>query len=325
VQTPSTLRTTTRWSTAALFLALLVAAPQVLAAPPASAAAAPKYLLALGDSLAAGYQPKFGTSLPPVDATSGFPDKGYPGGYAADVANARGLDLVDLGCPGETTTSMLTTPAQRQCGALYSDELGAPNQLNAAETFLRRHPGKVAAVTIDLGSNDLQHCVSTSVLSTSCLKQTDIELEKNLAAVLAPLVALLGQLDPAAHITSMNYYDPFLGLAFSPGGTTGLKLAAESLPAIKIFNTEILVTYRLFGLHVAQVASSFDLDALLPFGRFGGKTLPRDVVETCELTWMCPTSSSQGPADIHPNDAGYRLIASAFEHQIPASVAGANS
>ena len=51
----------------------------------AAASTAPKYLLAVGDSLAAGYQPIDGVSLPPVDPGSGFRDQGYPGSYAADL------------------------------------------------------------------------------------------------------------------------------------------------------------------------------------------------------------------------------------------------
>jgi lysophospholipase L1-like esterase len=283
---------------------------------------APKYLLALGDSLAAGYQPADGTKLPPPDPTSGFPDKGYPASYAADIASARGLQLIDLGCPGETSATMLGTPAQQQCATLYTKEFGARSQLAAAETFLRRHPGKVAAVTIDIGSNDLEHCVLASELNMTCLRQSDLAMEKNLVAAFGPLENVLQGVDPAARITSMDYYDPFLGLAFSPGGIAGVKLAAESVPAIKVFNAELLATYRLFGLNVAQVASSFHLNDLLPLGRYDGKTVPRDVFETCTLTWMCPTASGTVP-DIHPNNSGYRVIAAAFEKQIPSSVGSA--
>src|SRR5262249_5545645 len=60
------------------------------------------YYLALGDSLAAGYQPNAKTG---VGYLSG---KGYADdlAYALRAANHR-LDYVNLGCPGETTTSML--------------------------------------------------------------------------------------------------------------------------------------------------------------------------------------------------------------------------
>ena len=40
-------------------------------------------MLALGDSLAAGYQPTDKSSPPPEDPADNSPDEGYPGGYAA--------------------------------------------------------------------------------------------------------------------------------------------------------------------------------------------------------------------------------------------------
>jgi lysophospholipase L1-like esterase len=276
-----------------------------------SAAVSPKVLLALGDSLAAGYQPTFATSIPPIDASSGYPDRGYPGSYAADVASARGQRLVDLGCPGETTASMLAIPAQNQCALLYSREFAAHSQLVAAENFLSRHPGQVALVTIDLGVNDLLHCVSESQVNTACLKENDIVAERNLAAILRPLVSSLHRADPRARIVAMNYYDPFLALAYSPGGTQGLKLASASLAAANLFNAELASTYRAFSVSTANVASAFHMNAALPVAHYGGKTLPTDVASVCKLTWMCPIRTSQG-RDIHPNLTGYRAIASAF-------------
>src|ERR1039458_256924 len=84
---PTLLRYAAGWSVAVV---LLVSTLTVLwPVPGASAAVSPKVLLALGDSLAAGYQPTFGTSLPPIDSSSGYRDRGYPGSYAADVASAR--------------------------------------------------------------------------------------------------------------------------------------------------------------------------------------------------------------------------------------------
>ena len=301
------------WSVATVFLlgTLAVLRP----AHRASAGTTPKVLLALGDSLAAGYEPTFGTSLPPINPSSGFRDHGYPGSYPADLASKRGLRLVDLGCPGETTGSMLGIPAQRQCAHLYATEFAAQSQLVAAETFLSRHRGQVALVTIDIGVNNLLHCVSASQVSPTCLQNINVSTQRNLAGILHSLIVSLRRNDPRARVIAMNYYDPFLGLAYSPGGTQGLKLALTSLVATNAFNTELANTFRAFAVAVANTASAFHMNTPFPLAHYGGKSLPTDVVSTCTLTWMCPVRS-QRSRDIHPNLAGYRAIASAFEQKL---------
>jgi lysophospholipase L1-like esterase len=278
----------------------------------ASAAASPKYLLALGDSLAAGYQPTFERSLPPVNPITGYRDVGYPNGYAAELASERGLTLVDLGCPGETTASMLGKPAMQQCANLYAQEFGTQSQLGAAESFLSQHSGQVELVTIDIGANDLEHCVSTSQVSLSCLQTNDVATMKHLAEILRSLASRIHRSDPSAQFASMNYYDPFLGLAYVPGGAEGLKLAAASLVATDIFNTQLAATFRTFHVLRADVASAFRMNTAVPLTRYSTKWLPANVVSTCKLTWMCPGQSKQ-VRDIHPNGAGYRTIAAAFD------------
>jgi lysophospholipase L1-like esterase len=277
----------------------------------AAASTSPKYLLALGDSLAAGYQPTDGVSLPPVDPASSFRDQGYPGSYAADLATMQGLSLVDLGCPGETTSSMLATPAQPRCGELYEAEFGVGSQILAAETFLSRHPGRVGLITLDIGANDLDHCVSTSNVNTTCLASADVAVLKNLGRILTSLMASVRHFDPGARVAGMNYYDPFLGLEYSPGGIRGDELALGSVVATNGFNAELSAAFNKFGVSVVDVASAFRIDALTPLVRFDGKTLPEDVASICELTWMCPSVAGEAPS-IHPNAAGYRTIAVAF-------------
>src|SRR6516225_6051908 len=97
-------------------------------APPAS------YYLALGDSLARGVQPNAaGVS---VETPDGYPDQVY----AALHPGRPGLRLVKLGCPGETTVSMIG-------GGICRYPAGS--QLAAAVHFLQAHRGQVLLVTLD--------------------------------------------------------------------------------------------------------------------------------------------------------------------------------
>src|SRR5262247_2955124 len=87
-----------------------VLAAGVLVAPAASGSSlaassdskAPVYYLSLGDSLAAGEQP----TLPPGQ---NFGDEGYADQlYAVEHATIQNLQLVKLGCGGQSTASMIT-------------------------------------------------------------------------------------------------------------------------------------------------------------------------------------------------------------------------
>lgn len=129
-----------------------------------------RYLLALGDSLAAGYQPTDGTMPPPTNPSTGYPDHGYPGGYAAVLASTRHLTLIDLACPGETTASMTGSPAEGQCTKTYRAEFDASSQLAAAMTFLGLHRREVSLVTLDLGANNIDGCCLRAALISTASK-----------------------------------------------------------------------------------------------------------------------------------------------------------
>ena len=94
--------------------------------------------LALGTSLAVGFQPGQAKT-----------DRGIrrrP--VAADGRADPGLTLRNVGCPGETSRSMIN-------GMHSLCHYAAGSQLDAAVAFLEAHPGQVAFITIDVGANDL--------------------------------------------------------------------------------------------------------------------------------------------------------------------------
>ncbi len=280
----------------------------------ATTGASAKILLTLGDSLAAGYQPTDGRSPPPVDPATGLPDQGYPGGYARDLAARTHLRLVDLGCPGETTLSWSTTPAQPACGAFYRAVAGAANQEAAALHLIAGHPGQISVVTFDLGANDVDGCLTRAGVSAACVATTSARVEARLPRIVRALTTSLKRFDPGAHVVAMTYYDPFLGRAYRPGGLTGETEAALSLAASQALDASLRTIFTRAGALVAPVDRSFATGRTLPLQHYGGKLLPLNVATVCRLTWMCPTPERRAVpgADIHPNTAGYALIARAF-------------
>ena len=126
----------------------------------------------------------------------GYPDQVY----AALHPSRPGLKLVKLGCPGETTASMINGGICR-----YRDG----SQLAAAVAFLQAHRGRVPLVTLDIGANDPEHCGGQPGLGqlAKCAV-TDIPgAVDHLGTIMARLKAAAG---PGVRIVGMNYYLPAL-------------------------------------------------------------------------------------------------------------------
>ena len=143
-----------------ILLAVVVAmAVTACSGSPAPSAAHPRaaevtYYLALGDSLSQGVQPDAaGVSEQTRD---GYPDLIY----AVLRRNHPTLRLVKLGCPGETTSTMIH-------GGICRYHAGS--QLAAAVAFLHAHHGRVLLVTIDIGANDPERCGDQPGLKTARL------------------------------------------------------------------------------------------------------------------------------------------------------------
>ena len=166
---------------AAAFAAAAVSAcsgPATSAGPDAQAIQA-SYYLAVGDSLSQGVQPNAtGAS---VETKQGYPDQVY----AALRRSHPALRLVKLGCPGETTSTMIHGGICRYAGG---------SQLAAAVAFLRAHRGHVLLITIDIGANDAEGCGSQPGLSkvVSCFFTGVPGAVSRLATIMARLRAAAG-------------------------------------------------------------------------------------------------------------------------------------
>ena len=188
--------------------------PGARSTPPAKAPPA-TYYLALGDSLSQGVQPNAaGVSVMTRD---GYADQVY----AALHPSRPGLKLVKLGCPGETTASMINGGICR-----YRDG----SQLAAAVAFLQAHRGRVLLVTLDIGANDPEHCGGEPGLSqlAKCAVTDVPAAVGNLGTITTRLKAAAG---PGVRIVGMTYYLPALaewrsGLPGHVVAWTAEKLAA---------------------------------------------------------------------------------------------------
>lgn len=256
----------------------------------------PRYYLALGDSLSQGVQPN-------AAGTSVETKKGYANDlYKAEKKKLHGLRFKDLGCPGETTASMMN-------GGKCPYKQG--NQLAAAEKFLKHHKGHIAFVTIDIGANDVDGCVKNGVIDGTCLAKGVNSIKTNVPKIAAALRKAAGK---KVKIIAMTYYDPFLAEYLKGGSGKGVAQASQSLA--KQVNDDIVNGYTPSHIKIADVATTFK--TYTPFSGPGsqnatykGQTVPVAVARICQWTWEC-TPAPRGP-NIHANVTGYQKIAKTFK------------
>ena len=265
-------------------LALPAAAQGEVAVRDAAPATGDVYL-ALGDSLAASFQPQ-------GDQHSGYAEQVFQLEQAANPD----LRLVKLGCPGERTNTI--DRPRRLCH--YAEG----TQLDQAVAVLEDQD--VAFVTLQIGSNDLFSCFrfGQGVFDQTCV---DERLPK-VADRLGSIVETLRSADPNAPIVGMTYFDPLLALWTAPGFPHDLVVAnADVWHAI---NETLAQTYAGLGVPVADVEGAFsssDFDTIVHTRGFGD--LPLNVARVCQWSYMCATQGD----DSHPNTIGYAAIARAVE------------
>jgi lysophospholipase L1-like esterase len=206
-----------------------------------------QHYLALGDSLAFGFQP----------------NGDFTHGYVTDLFNKlheEGVkDVLNLGCPGETSSTFI----KGGCPAP-----GAPplpyTQLAAAVAFLQVHAGKVSPVTLDIGANDvLRDNKPNCAVDVSGFNADLATLDTNLKGTILP--ALQGALTVDGRVTGnivmMNYYDPLQN--FCP----------NTVPFTQKLNRHLAADVQGFG-SIVNV-----------FRSFGGAKIPNPNI--CTYTWIC--------------------------------------
>jgi lysophospholipase L1-like esterase len=266
---------------------------------------AARYYVALGDSLSQGMQPNaIGQT---VDTDDGYVDDiGAWGAHRIPT-----LQVIKLGCGGDTTTSLLTGKGNdANAKALHCDRQGG-SQLKAAVSFLKAHhaAGEVPLITIDIGANDVDGCVTAPNLSV-CLAAGLKTIKVNTPKI---LTALRKAAPKGTKLIAMNLYDPILGGYFAPA-TNPLHTLALASPALaKTVNATIGAASKASGFKVADVGTAFHTYDTTPV-TWEGQTIPANVAYVCSWTWACQTPPS-GP-NIHANRNGYQVIANTFERVI---------
>ena len=262
-----------------------------------AAATEPPYYLALGGSDSVGFQPT--APVPHGERT----DEGYADDLlSAERARWDDLRLVQLGCPGETTLAMLD--GGDRCHAVGS-------QLALAGSFLRQHPSTVL-VTVDVGFNDMVHCLGHQQIDESCVDAALGDIRVQLPQILTALRTAGG---PSVRIVGVGHYDPYLAAYLA--GPDGKAFAAQSVDVITRLNEALRSAYAAAGIPMADVAAAFDMGSDESTTLPDGNVVPLNVARTCELTWVCVT----GPLghNKHPNTEGYRLISEAISDELAKS------
>jgi lysophospholipase L1-like esterase len=244
-------------------------------APTSTSVAAPTgWYLALGDSLAAGLQPTTGNQK----------DRGYAGPVLDGLRKtAPDTQLQNLGCSGETTTSMIK-------GGICS--YPEKNQLASAVAFLKANADNVKLVTLDLGANNVLPCAQPTIDQACATKNT-----QTVTRELATILSQLRTAAPKAPIVLLTYYNPLL--AAWRTGPDGQKYADQSQPVLAALNAEIVKAAKPVSAKVADVVAAFATTTTT------GSPQPTNVKRICDWTWMCSKN------DIHANDAGYAAMARA--------------
>jgi lysophospholipase L1-like esterase len=258
--------------------------------PPAPPPAPQISYLALGDSLAFGYsKAKFDELYPEENPAD------YNTGYVDDFAHLLklgdpSLQVINDGCPGETTESFINGPCAYQLEfPLHHPYVGGPtaSQLSDALAYLGAHPGTVNPITIDIGAND-----ALGVIETTCKREVECVVKEapalfaHIASNLGLILADLRGAAPRAKIIVLGLYNPF-----GEKLTGGDALTAE-------LNETMSETASTVGARFADPLPFFN-----PPGALEEPTI-------CLLTNMCTPLE-----DIHPTTLGYAVLAGLIAKQ----------
>jgi lysophospholipase L1-like esterase len=231
------------------------------------------YYLALGDSIAYGFQPdKAKAGARPSDFQTGYVDL-----FAARLRKlSPKIQLVNYGCPGESSVTFTRGGCPALADGIKLHDPFRGSQLKAALSLVRAHRGQVSPITLTLWGNDLLP-----------LSEKGKGAPRAIASFASRLNSILKRLRvaaPAAEIIVTGAWNP---------EADRLK---QAQPLYRSLDAAIARAAAASRVRVANTFAAFN-----PPGSFRTQR-----VRLCTLTFFC----SKG--DPHPTDAGYRAMADAF-------------
>lgn len=268
-----------RFSSAIVGLAALVA----VSVTPRLASGGSMTYIALGDSVAFGetdftHNPSYG-------------DRGYVAQYANSLAASNGgvrPNVINLGVDGETSTSFFGGgQALAPQNLNYSSAATSQNTLLVTQLAAQTAAGNtVGAITVSLGANDLFAIMNQAnffsmnpAQQQSAILGAMSTIQNNYTALLTEIHALA----PNATVSLVGYYNPYPAVPGSP-------VTPLAGPAIQLLNAVIAGEATAFGAKY--------IDTYTPF-----------LGHEAQLTHITDTPVG---TNVHPNDAGYGVIANAI-------------
>jgi lysophospholipase L1-like esterase len=231
-----------------------------------------KYYLALGDSIAYGFQPTK-ANVPASAINTGYVDV-----FAARLRKLSSkIKVVNYGCPGESTVTFARGGCDwlKHGGKLHDAFRGS--QLKAALSLLRAHPGEVGPITVTLWGTDVPLPLS----------QNAKRARKAIASFAPRFSAILRQLRTAA---------PSAEIIVTGAWNPEADRLAQAEPLYRSLDAAIKRAASASRVRVANMFTAFD----------GTGNVKTQQARICRLTFIC----SKG--DPHPTNAGYRAMADAF-------------
>jgi lysophospholipase L1-like esterase len=290
----------------------LAAFGTLVLAPAASAEGVGSTYLALGDSLAYGYhQAQFQEEL----KEKGFVEPAnFNDGYVNDFGAALRLlnpklKIVNDGCPGETTETMIKGSG---VGPEYC--AGGPTGTPFPKAFLHHsYPGTqledalaiakepgVGTITLDIGANDILQFLGHTCGFPATFTCSPEQIEAEIGHVVANVGYILAQLRaaaPKAKIIFVSQYNPY---------PTVLKPEGTGDATVEALNGALKSVASTYGVSFANTARVINAS-----GTHGGPEAG-DIPTVCAFTAMCPGGEfnpASPNADIHPTKLGYAAMA----------------
>lgn len=324
----------------------LVLALSALFASTAGAAPVSKTYFALGDSLAFGYSQQLFNENFPAEPPSAF-ENGYANVYLKKLKyKAEGLQLVNNGCPGETTDSMigngalaaaLGIPGESPCdyhkkGFPLHHEYGGVSQLENALGTIAAESGAgtpVTVLTLNIGANDELHAIA------KCEAEVKEEFEKEGKSKYGatPTAAVKGCLEAHAKELFEHILKNVGGILFvlrEGSKFGGINYAGKIVvqggydPYGNVFGEGELLPgsnalASILNAEEVKVAEKFGACYANPQPYFnpGNKKEPERLQSLTNMANFTEFEGKKNGPDIHPTPAGYAKLAALMKKLCP--------